>query len=418
MVEFEFRIPEDARLRAHISQRSNLKLVKTVMDHFDERQREDFRNSSLEYLAEISDIQLSAQLIQQLAFRTIRTDKLYELWFSVQEHLTRFGLQEHALGAEYERVLQRRRLKERYFKSNNKISLAQLQSTMARSSTPRADRYKLGLVLILEGVFNAPDNNVGIHLPTLSIVDNLDIFFTYPWGRVGSRRLLHGFRGTWAKKIQKAKKRKEKEIIYMATTFPSSLWAYEALPEVGERFAERVGERLPRLLHWSARKQPQHRTYDAFFKNVKLHVYATLHPTDAEAQQPYFSLSCRTMIPPLREDSDEEASEGGSSEEQRSGGDEEKGASGSDPDDEDGEDTGEFEGDRSSADEDTHGGDRGTSSSPRLLQSPSPQRRSTTQARAVGTFSPGLSRWDVEELLLDQRILFEMRLRTVKLEIE
>ncbi|XP_022889391.1 uncharacterized protein LOC111404893 isoform X2 [Olea europaea var. sylvestris] len=233
MMEFKFRIPEDARLRAHISQRSNLKLVKTVMDHFDERQREDFRNSSLEYLAEISDIQLSAQLIQQLAFRTIHTNKLYELWFSVQEHLTRFGLQEYALvtglrrgsfpeGAEYERVLQKRRLKERYFKSNNKISLAQLQSTMARSSMPRADRYKLGLVLILEGVFNAPDNNVGIHLPTLSIVDNLAIFFTYPWGRVGYRRLLHEFRGTWAKKFQKVKKRKEKEIIYTATTFPSS----------------------------------------------------------------------------------------------------------------------------------------------------------------------------------------------------
>ncbi|XP_022845851.1 uncharacterized protein LOC111368688 [Olea europaea var. sylvestris] len=167
------------------------------MDHFDERQRENFRNSSLGYLAEVPVIQFSAQLIQQL-------------WFSTQGHLTRFGLQEYTLvtglrcgsfpeGAEYERVLQRRRLKERYFKSNDKISLAQLQSAMARSLTPRANRCKLGLVLILEGLFNAPNNNVGIHLPTLSIVDDLDIFFAYPWGRVGYRRLLHGFRGTWAK---------------------------------------------------------------------------------------------------------------------------------------------------------------------------------------------------------------------------
>ncbi|CAA2956146.1 Hypothetical predicted protein, partial [Olea europaea subsp. europaea] len=240
MMEFKFRIPESARLRAHILQRSNLKYVKTVMDQFDEQHREDFRNSSLRYLADVPDIQFSGQLIQQLVFRTIRIDKLYELWFSMQGHLMRFGLQE---------------------------------------------------------------------------------------------RLLHGFRGTWAKKFQKAKRMKEKEITYTVHDFPIAMqvWAYEALPEVGERFAER------------------------------LHVYATLRPTDAEEQQPYFSTLmpydeppvpilddiARTVVAPqfnasggdgrdggyaARKDSEEEASEGGRSEEQTSGGDEEKGVSGSDLD--------------------------------------------------------------------------------------
>ncbi|CAA2993044.1 Hypothetical predicted protein [Olea europaea subsp. europaea] len=368
MMEFEFRIPKSARLRTHISQRSNLKYVKTVMDHFDERHREDFRNSSLGYMVDVPDIQFSVQLIQQLVFRTIRTDKLYELWFSVQGHLMRFSLHEYALvtglrcgafpeGAEFDQLLERRRLKE--------------------SSTPRADRYKLGLVLILEGVFNAPDNNVGIHLPTLSIVDDLELFFAYPWGRV---------------------------------------WAYETLPEVGKRFVEQVGERLPQLC-WSARKQPQHRTYDAFFKNVKLHVYTILWPTDAKAQQPYFLTLVPYDEPPIsilddiartavasqfnasggdgrdgghatREDFEDEASKGGRSEEQTSGGDDEKGTSGSDPDGEDSEDTGESHGEGSSAGEDTRGGARGTSSSPRPPRDPSPDRWSTTQARALGTLHP------------------------------
>ncbi|XP_022860750.1 uncharacterized protein LOC111381224 [Olea europaea var. sylvestris] len=172
-MEFEFLIPEDARLRAHISQRSNLKYVKTVMDHFDERQREDFRNSPLGYLADIPDIQFSAQLILQLLFRTIRTEKANELWFNVQGHLMRFGLQEYAAmtglrcgafpeGDDFDRLIERKRLKERYFKSNDKVSLAQLQCTVARPSTTHADRYNLGLVLIVEGVFSAPDNNVGL----------------------------------------------------------------------------------------------------------------------------------------------------------------------------------------------------------------------------------------------------------------
>ncbi|CAA2993347.1 Hypothetical predicted protein [Olea europaea subsp. europaea] len=208
----------------HISQRSNLKYVKTVMDHFDERQCEDFRNFSLDYLAE---------------------------------------------GDDFDRLLERRRLKERYFKSNDKISLAQLQSIVARSSTNRADRYKLGLVLIVEGVFNVSDNNVDIHLPTLSIVDDLDFFFTYPWDRVTYRRLLHGFRGSFERKFQKAKKRKE--ITYTVYGFPIAMqvWAYEMILEIGERISQRVGDRMPRLFRWSTRKQPQHHTYDAFFRNVQ-----------------------------------------------------------------------------------------------------------------------------------------------------
>ncbi|CAA3027939.1 fasciclin-like arabinogalactan 2 [Olea europaea subsp. europaea] len=122
-MEFDYCIPEEARLRAHISQRSNLKYVKTVMDLFDDRQRDEFRNSPFGYLAEVAEIQFSAQLIQQLVFRTIRTDKVNELWFNVQGNMMRFGLQEYTLvtglrcgvfpeGDEFDRVLERRRLKE------------------------------------------------------------------------------------------------------------------------------------------------------------------------------------------------------------------------------------------------------------------------------------------------------------------
>ncbi|CAA2995579.1 Hypothetical predicted protein [Olea europaea subsp. europaea] len=223
LMEFDYCIQEEARLRAHISQRSNLKYVKTVMDVFDDRQRDEFRNSPFGYLAE-------------LVFRTIRTDKVNELWFNVQGNMMRFGLQEYILvtglrcgvfpeGDEFDRVLERRRLKE----------------------------------------------------------------------RVGYRCLLHGFRGFWAKKFLKAKRRQEKEVTYTIHGFPIAMqvWAYEAVPEIGERFGQRVGEQMPRLLRWSARKQPQHRTYDTFFKNVRLHVYATLRPIDAEAEQQYFS----TLVP-------------------------------------------------------------------------------------------------------------------------
>ncbi|CAA2971318.1 Hypothetical predicted protein [Olea europaea subsp. europaea] len=61
------------------------------------------------------------------------------------------------------------------------------------------------------------------------------------------------------------------------------------MPELGERFGECVGKRSLRLLCWTSTKQPQQRTYDAFFRDVQLHVHATLCPMEAELDLPYIA---------------------------------------------------------------------------------------------------------------------------------
>ncbi|CAA3009826.1 Hypothetical predicted protein [Olea europaea subsp. europaea] len=197
-MEFQFWVPENVQLPARISQRSNLKYIKTVMDHLDDRLRADFLNSCLGFLTDVPEIHFSAQLIQALVCRGIRCDKSHELWFNVQGHLTRFGLQEYAIvtalhaglfpkGDRYTKALEKRRLKEKYFKSLEKISCAQLEKTFVHVSTPQADRYKLRLALIVEGVITTPDNN--------------------------------GFRGTWARKMSDAKMKNEKDVSYTIHEF-------------------------------------------------------------------------------------------------------------------------------------------------------------------------------------------------------
>ncbi|CAA3016727.1 Hypothetical predicted protein [Olea europaea subsp. europaea] len=229
-MEFQFWVPENVRLPTRISQWSNLKYIKTVMDHFDDRLRDDFRNCCLRFLADVPEIQFSAQLIQVLVCQEIRCDKSHELWFNVQGHLTWFGLQKYAIviglhvssfskGDRYRKALEKRRLKEKYFKSLEKISCAQLEKTFVRASTSRADRYKLGLALIVEGVITAPDNNVGIDDDTFFPIDDLELFFSYPWVKVGYRRLLKGFRGTWARKMSDAKMKNEKDASYTIHEF-------------------------------------------------------------------------------------------------------------------------------------------------------------------------------------------------------
>ncbi|CAA2960696.1 Hypothetical predicted protein [Olea europaea subsp. europaea] len=182
---------------------------------------------------------------------------------------------------------------------------------------------------------------------------------------------------------------------------------FKAILEIGERFGQPVGERLPHIFRWSTRKQPQHRTYDAFFKNVQLHVYATLQPTDAEAEQPYLSSLVPYDDPPVPvlddisggQDLEDRVRSGRSGDGETSGDDESDGESGSDSEGDDSEDTGD-------------------SSTPHGASIRSPVRGYTTNSLSVRTSASSLTKGEVEELLLDQRILFEMGLRTVKFEIE
>lgn len=104
-----------------------------------------------------------------------------------------------------------------------RVGQTQLEKTFLKPSTPRSDRYKLGLAIIVEGVFNALDNNVGVDEIILWIVDDLDIFFAYSWDKVGYTRLLKGWRGEWVKKFCDGKRKNEKEITYTIHGFPIAM---------------------------------------------------------------------------------------------------------------------------------------------------------------------------------------------------
>ncbi|CAA3002109.1 Hypothetical predicted protein [Olea europaea subsp. europaea] len=133
-MDFEPFVPENARLWGHISQRSNIWYVKTVIKHFDKQQQAEFHNSCLGFLAE-------------LVLYYVQTDKRHKLWFNLQGYLARFSMQEYALVTTLrcgllpadnamDRVLEKRRLKDKYFKNMDKISFAQLEQIFLRLSTP------------------------------------------------------------------------------------------------------------------------------------------------------------------------------------------------------------------------------------------------------------------------------------------
>lgn len=104
------------------------------------------------------------------------------------------------------------RLKEKYFKSSDRVSCSELEKVFLHSSTTWANYYKLGLALIVEGVFIVPNKNIGIDMSTFSIVGNLDIFFDYPWSKVGFQRV---------KKLEDAKAKNDRESTYIFLWIPN-----------------------------------------------------------------------------------------------------------------------------------------------------------------------------------------------------
>ncbi|CAA2955916.1 Hypothetical predicted protein [Olea europaea subsp. europaea] len=244
------------------------------------------------------------------------------------------------------------------------------------------------------------------------------------------------------------KMKNEKDVSYTIHGFSivMQIWVYEAMPKLGDRFGERVGERSSRLLCWTSTKQPQQRTYDAFFRDVQLHVHATLRPTAAERDLPYIvslvpfsdrpvqfldGLARSVVGPQFHEaapasgvddgsaagDGHEDESSAEAEDVDTSASDDHQTPEGNEDDGSKPDDSGESGCNPSS---ETSGSDSEDEVDALGRQSgalPTPVVAPSTSGVQGTRDGPTLTREDVEGMLYDQRILFEMRLRTVKLEI-
>ncbi|CAA3008250.1 Hypothetical predicted protein [Olea europaea subsp. europaea] len=222
------------------------------------------------------------------------------------------------------------------------------------------------------------------------------------------------------------------------------------MPEIGDRFARRLGHQSPRLLSWTCTKQPQQWTYDAFFKNIKLHVPRHFVPPKSSLGNHISPPSCRLKtvlylhwttlqgtlslhnftqslwpvgdnVENLRGECALVSSGGGSEDDEESGDSDDEGAGEETGGDKSGDGNGEASNERDSGDsedEHTRTPQTGTYSPLPMHRRTSPSHApSTSYVRQGQTSGPSLTRAEVEELLLDQRTLIEIRLRTIKLDV-
>ncbi|KAL2545498.1 Ubiquitin-like protease domain-containing protein [Forsythia ovata] len=65
-----------------------------------------------------------------------------------------------------------------------------------------------------------------------------------------------------------------------------SIWAFEAIPSLGKKFAKKYG--IPRMLAWEMPKRLTSYAVDNVLESKELEVKSTLIPTEAELEEVYW----------------------------------------------------------------------------------------------------------------------------------
>ena len=164
-----------------------------------------------------SEFNFSGVLVHQFMLTKIHTDLQNEVHFCLGTKKCRFGVEEFALvtglnfgpgssQAELDEQLKCNRLLTYYFSGLEKVKFMQLTAAFDACQVVD-DIYKLGLCVFVEGVLNGIEGKLYIKNGLLSIVEDVELFFKYPWGKYSYNRLL----GSCKKDMQRQRQLYEKK---------------------------------------------------------------------------------------------------------------------------------------------------------------------------------------------------------------
>ncbi|KAK6146308.1 hypothetical protein DH2020_020177 [Rehmannia glutinosa] len=146
------------------------------------------------------------------------------------------------------------RLERKYFNACNIVPVEELESTILERVEDEEDKYKLGLVLIYESILRAKEKSTSIEMDVLDLVDNLELFNSYPWGRKCFDHTKVGF-----------------------------VWAYESIPSIANLFqASMTKDKIPRMRKWKSSLTLGQNYISNILDSPNVKVYAHLTPSPEE----------------------------------------------------------------------------------------------------------------------------------------
>ncbi|GER32190.1 hypothetical protein STAS_08245, partial [Striga asiatica] len=274
-MELAFDIPSTCS--GVVTNRCDLKVVDHVFKNLDDVHKALFVKSCFRPLVHISNLKLASQIIHHLLQRTLKSSENEKdaVWFKFGEKKARFGLQEFSLVsgfkivhdvASYEVPERSSSLLHLFKGKRGKLTKKDLLNKFDDLVKKEKDAdliYKLGLLTVLEHLVFSNECWTLVDEKWFHLVENLDEFNSYPWRNLSYEYTVKLF------KRKRFDIKKNKEMKYSLHGFPLAImvWAFEALPEVGRKFAETCGggARRPRILSWKMKKQWRSEQLSTFF---------------------------------------------------------------------------------------------------------------------------------------------------------
>lgn len=224
-MSLDYIVAPDQWFSATITQFPLLRYVKDFIQLIDEDKQSLIFSSSLcgficGYLYRTEEQQFCSRLIHEFILRIVDSGKTNEIWFKLNNHFARFGIQEYCLitGLPCHEVTAELdssddRLRNIYFHGTKRITMVMLFETFHQCENME-DKFKLGLVMLVECVLKPVGRY--INYQTLGMVENLDEFLIYPWGRISYFVLLNSLQ----QRAQKLRNNQQTDRKYSIHGFP------------------------------------------------------------------------------------------------------------------------------------------------------------------------------------------------------
>ncbi|KAK2654808.1 hypothetical protein Ddye_014664 [Dipteronia dyeriana] len=186
---------------------------------------------------------------------------------------------------------------------NNKTLEAIFKSAFSDSDE---DMVKLALLYFLETVLFGKDQKVFIGAHHVELLEDLDTFNKYPWGRKCYKTTLNSLqRDLWkmaedyhitSKKTVSGKKRKRqakkendgiRQYALHGVPYAFQIWACEEIPTIGVQIANKSGALLHRIVNWITPGTPDATHVIKLLNRKNMQVLKKLKPTPLEREEEY-----------------------------------------------------------------------------------------------------------------------------------
>ncbi|KAI3837018.1 hypothetical protein MKW98_005351 [Papaver atlanticum] len=326
--------PQGDLTPSRVNSTSHLKIIQQIKGGLNDEYLEIFKKTSIGHLLNMELTKLSGAIINSLLRRVVEPlvgDNPDSMYFCIGGKVVKYGIWESALmtglsfkGSDviHSRGCAGTELINKYFLGSKSIKLEEL-SRKFDSVQQSTDKVNLGLVLLLQGVLMGGEYAKDVNLAYFHMVEDIEKFNEFPWGKLCHRRMLICFRTAvrGEKEVEQIGKSepdpKGKSAIAGPGSFKSEynlygfpygfqVWAFEIIPILRKNFASRLKpKQFPLVLHYFCdSKRPESSAVENILTS-KIEVLACIKPTEGEMSSKHMG-SVLLMFVDLSESEDDD----------------------------------------------------------------------------------------------------------------